>query len=73
MFIPSGPTIEVVARSCYLRFAQLGFSEAGTSIVRIDDVSMQLSRFIDAVLSHMTEKGITSEAHEAWKRGGDLG
>jgi hypothetical protein len=68
MFIPSGPTIEVVARSCYLRFAQLGFSEAGTSIVRTDDVSTQLSRFIDAVLSHMTEKGITSEAHEAWKR-----
>lgn len=68
MFVPSGPTIEVVARSCYLRFAQLGFSEAGTSVVRANDVRGQLSQYIDAILSHMREKGITSEAHEAWKR-----
>jgi hypothetical protein len=69
MFVPSGPTIEVVARSSYLRFAQLGFIETGTSVVRTEDVRRQLSQFIDTILGRMSEKGAAnSEAHEAWSR-----
>jgi hypothetical protein len=69
MFVPSGPIVEIVARQSYLRFAQLGFMEAGTSVVRTEDVRAQLSRFIEVILGRMTEKGVVnSDAHEAWKR-----
>lgn len=69
MFVPSGETIEVVARQSYLRFAQLSFTEACTSTVRASDVKAELQKFISAVLDHMTQEGSgTSDAHEAWRK-----
>lgn len=69
MFVPSGETLEVIARQTYLRFARLSFTEATHSIVKTDEVRAQLATFIEAVLGRMGEKGIKrSEAHEAWKR-----
>jgi hypothetical protein len=68
MFSPSGETIEIAARQCYLRFAKLSFTESATSIVRTDVVRDQFSKFIEEILSRMTEKSVSSEAHEAWKR-----
>jgi hypothetical protein len=69
MFVPSGETMEINARQTYLRFAQLSFTQEGSSIVRTEDVREELAKFIQAVLSHMNEEGITSsEAHEAWQR-----
>jgi hypothetical protein len=69
MFTPSGPTIEVSARSSYLRFAQLSFIESCNSVVRTEDVRRQLSLFIETILGRMNERGIkNSEAHDSWKR-----
>src|SRR5947209_1752408 len=69
MFIPSGETMEINARQTYLRFAKLSFTQEGSSIVRTQDVRAELAKFIQIVLSHMSEMGITgSEAHEAWQR-----
>jgi hypothetical protein len=69
MFVPSGETIEVVARQTYLRFAQLSFTDACMSVVRTKDVGDQFKEFITAVLAHMQEKGVTtSEAQQAWQK-----
>jgi len=68
MFSPSGPTIEITARQCYLRFAKLSFTASGTSVVRTEIVRDQLTKFIEAILARMKEKGVSSEAHEAWRR-----
>lgn len=69
LFVPSGSSMEVNARASYLRFAQLGFTDSGTSVVRTTAVRDQLSQFINAVLTHIAESGVAhSDAHEAWKR-----
>ncbi|MGY4198903.1 hypothetical protein ACVI1L_004712 [Bradyrhizobium sp. USDA 4516] len=69
MFVPSGETIEIVARQAYLRFAQLSFTEACVSTVRTTDVKAELHKFINAVLDHMKQKGVgSSEAHQAWQK-----
>jgi hypothetical protein len=68
-FSPAGDKIEIVARSAYLRFAQLNFIEAVTASVAVDKVRSELSSFIEQVLARLSEKGVAnSEAHEAWKR-----
>src|SRR5580658_8207495 len=45
LFVPSGDTIEISLRQSYLRFVQLSFTEAGTSIVRTEDVRSGLEAF----------------------------
>lgn len=68
-FSPAGEKIEIVARSAYLRFAQLNFIEAVSASVAVDKVRAELSSFIEQVLVRLTEKGVAnSDAHEAWKR-----
>jgi hypothetical protein len=69
MFSPAGDKIEIVARSVFLRFAQLNFIESVTSSVGIDDVRSKFTAFIEQVLARLSEKGISSsEAHDAWQR-----
>lgn len=69
MFAPSGETMEVISRQAYLRFAHLSFTEATSAIVQTKDVRDQFSKFIEAILAHMSEQGVkNSEAHTAWKR-----
>lgn len=68
MFTPSGDTIEISARQTYLRFAQLSFTEACTSVVRTRDVKDEFSKFITAVLAQMSDKGVNSDAHEVWRK-----
>jgi hypothetical protein len=68
-FSPAGDTIEIIARSAFLRFAQLNFIEDVTASVAIDRVRLVLSSFVEQVLARLREKGLTnSDAHEAWKR-----
>ena len=50
MFSPTGETIEITSRQTYLRFAQLSFVEATTSIVRTEDVRTQFANFISSTL-----------------------
>jgi hypothetical protein len=68
-FSPAGDKIEIVARSAFLRFAQLNFIESVTASVATDNVRSEFSSFIGQVLARLSEKGIkNSEAHEAWDR-----
>ena len=68
-FSPAGEKIEIVARSCFLRFAQLSFTEAAAASVPTDTVRSELSKLIDRVLARLRENGVeTSPAHEAWQR-----
>jgi hypothetical protein len=67
MFSPAGDKMEIVARSAFLRFAQLNFNEAVTATTAIDGVRSEFSKFIGEVLQHLTEKGVKdSPAHEHW-------
>jgi hypothetical protein len=69
MFSPAGDKMEVVARSSFLRFAQLNFTESLTATVMTDGVRSEFSKFIEQVLARLSEKGIkNSVAHEAWAR-----
>jgi hypothetical protein len=69
MFSPAGDKVEIVARSAFLRFAQLNFIESVTSSVSTDDIRSEFSAFIEQVLARLREKGIdSSEAHKAWER-----
>lgn len=69
MFSPSGDTIEITARQTYLRFAQLSFTEQGTSVVSTHAVREQFFGFISAVLEQMKAAGVkNTEAHQAWRR-----
>jgi hypothetical protein len=69
MFFPAGDKIEIVARSSYLRFAQLNFIEAATASVETEVIRSEFSAFIRQVLARLSEKGIkNSVAHEAWER-----
>lgn len=69
LFVPSGDTIEISLRQSYLRFAQLGFTESGNSIVRTSDVRSEFESFIEKVLTKMSERGVkASEAHTAWAK-----
>lgn len=68
-FSPAGEKIEIVARSAFLRFAHLNFIEALTATVATDSVRSQLSSFIEQVLVHLSESGVTdSAAHRHWDR-----
>jgi hypothetical protein len=68
-FSPAGDKIEIVARSAYLRFAQLNFIESVFASVATDNVRSEFSSFIGRVLARLSEKGVKdSEAHEAWER-----
>jgi hypothetical protein len=68
-FSPAGEKIEIVARSTFLRFAQLNFIESLTATATTDDVRSEFSKFIEQVLAHLTEKGVTdSAAHQHWER-----
>lgn len=69
MFSPAGEKIEIVARSCFLRFAQLSFVESAIASVDTDIVRSEFSEFITRVLARLHEQGVsTSLAHEAWER-----
>ncbi|MBN8979436.1 MAG: hypothetical protein J0I08_23505 [Rhizobiales bacterium] len=69
LFAPSGETIEIEARSSYLRFAELSFTETLKSVVATSDVRSQFSNFIAAILDRMSERGVAdSEAHRAWSK-----
>ena len=57
-FSPAGDKIEIVARSAFLRFAQLNFIEAVAASVATDIVRSKFSSFIGQVLTRLTEKGI---------------
>jgi hypothetical protein len=68
-FSPAGGKIEIVARSTYLRFAQLNFFEAISSTVTTDCVRTEFAKFIDQVLLHLTQQGVTNtSAHRLWER-----
>jgi hypothetical protein len=68
-FSPAGEKIEIVARSAFLRFAQLNFIEAVTATASIDSVRSEFSKFIEQVLVHLTESGVSdSAAHRHWDR-----
>jgi hypothetical protein len=68
-FSPAGDTMEIVARSAYLRFAQLNFTESLTANVITDGVRSEFTKFIEQVLAQLSEKDIkNSVAHEAWDR-----
>jgi len=69
MFSPAGEKIEIVARSAFLRFAQLNFIEALTATATTDSVRSEFSKFIEQVLAHLTENGVRdSAAHQHWDR-----
>src|SRR5258708_26485191 len=66
-FSPAGDKIEIVARSAFLRFAQLNFIESVTASVETDKVRSESSALIEQVLARLSEKGVTnSVAHDAW-------
>jgi hypothetical protein len=68
-FSPAGDKVEIVARSAFLRFAQLNFIEALTATATTDSVRSEFSKFIDQVLAHLTESGVKdSAAHQHWDR-----
>ena len=68
-FSPAGDKIEIVARSAFLRFAQLNFIESVTASAATNNVRAEFSTFIERVLAQLREKGIkTSVAHDAWDR-----
>jgi hypothetical protein len=68
-FSPAGEKIEIVARSAFLRFAQINFIEALTATATTDSVRSELSKFIEQVLAHLTENGVkVSAAHQHWDR-----
>src|ERR1035437_685128 len=46
-FSPAGDTMEIVARSAYLRFAQLKFTESLTANVITDGVRSEFTKFIE--------------------------
>jgi len=67
MFSPAGDKIEIVARSAFLRFAQLNFIEAVTATAATDAVRSEFSKFIGQVLEHLTENGVKdTAAHQHW-------
>lgn len=67
-FSPAGEKIEIVARSAFLRFAQLNFIESLTATAMTDNVRSEFSKFIEQVLAHLTAKGVTdSAAHRYWE------
>jgi hypothetical protein len=69
LFAPSGETIEIEARSAYLRFAELSFTETLKSVVKTSDIRDQVSDFVSSVLNKMTERGVAdSEAHTVWSK-----
>lgn len=68
-FSPAGEKIEIVARSAFLRFAQLNFIESVTATASTDSVRSEFSKFIEQVLGHLTENGVSdSAAHQHWHR-----
>lgn len=68
-FSSVGDRIEIVARSTYLRFAQMNFFETVTSTVATKCVRSEFAKFIDQVLLHLAQKGVTStSAHMLWER-----
>jgi hypothetical protein len=69
MFSPAGDKMEIVARSAFLRFAQLNFIEALTATASTDTVRSEFSKFIGQVLEHLSENGVKdSAAHQYWDR-----
>ncbi|MGA8651339.1 MAG: hypothetical protein WB677_12055, partial [Xanthobacteraceae bacterium] len=57
-FSSVGDRIEIVARSTYLRFAQMNFFETVTSTVATKCVRSEFAKFIDQVLLHLAQKGV---------------
>lgn len=69
IFSPAGDKMEIVSRPAYLRFAQLNFYEAVTASISTELVRSELSSFVERILGHLTEMGISkSGAHAAWSR-----
>ena len=68
-FSPVGDKIEIVDRSAFLRFARLNFIEALAATATTESVRSELSKFIEQVLAHLTERGVKdSAAHQHWHR-----
>ena len=68
-FSPVGEKIEILARSAYLRFAQLNFFEAASSFATTECVRSEFSKFINQVLIRLTENGATNtSAHKLWEQ-----
>lgn len=69
LFSPAGDKVEIIAKSAFLRFAGLGFTESLDTFVETTTVKREFSSFIDNVLNVLTKKGIIgTDAHIAWKR-----
>jgi hypothetical protein len=69
IFSPSGEKIEVAARSIFLRFAQITFTESVTASVETQKVRSAFASLIDHVLERLREKGVKHcAAFEAWDR-----
>lgn len=69
MFVPSGKTVEIIARQSYLRFADLSFTDEGTSVVETIKVREKIALFVSSVLQHMSDAGLSNTlAHKTWKR-----
>jgi hypothetical protein len=66
-FLPEGNRIELSAKSAYLRFARLTFTEDVSESVPLEAVQRGLSNFVEHVLSHLKSSGINdTEAQKAW-------
>jgi hypothetical protein len=66
-FSPAGDKIEIVARSAFLRFAQLNFIETVAATATTELVRSEFTKFIEQVLEHLAEKGVKdTSAHRYW-------
>jgi hypothetical protein len=66
-FLPEGDRIELSAKSTYLRFARLTFTEDVSESVGLEAVQQGLSDFVERVLRQLDARGIKgTEAQRAW-------
>jgi hypothetical protein len=66
-FSPAGDKIEIVARSAFLRFAQLNFLETVAATATTKLVRSEFAKFIEQVLEQLAEKGVKdTPAHRYW-------
>jgi hypothetical protein len=65
-FLPEGERVQIVAEPAYLRFARLQFTERVDESISTESVRDALSNFVDAVLKHMSDQGVITDAHKAW-------
>jgi hypothetical protein len=66
-FFPAGEQMEIQAHDTYLRFARLSFLNSVNASVPLDSVVRELEFFVEFVLAHMSELGVSdTDAHRLW-------